>query len=138
MVRELISDNITPARGFLKILVLIIVFEFGFICQQNLNLRLSDCNSHVERLEDRQSTEIGHDGNEYNTIEGDKIQKVFIWPHGYPHSTIGELRHILRDGVDRSCRLEQTLNIDEDDVIFAVDFYAAIVTLSRHLCRTVW
>lgn len=67
------------------------------------------------------SSSISSIWHETNQPSKQPAHKVFIWPQGYPHRTIGELRQILRDGVDRSSRLQQTSDIDEHDVIFAVD-----------------
>ncbi len=54
------------------------------------------------------------------------IQKVFTWPQDIHFGKAGALDHIIRDGVDRSSKLEQTFDIDEDDVIFAVDFHRSV------------
>jgi hypothetical protein len=49
-------------------------------------------------------------------------KKVLIWPMTTDPGTIGELRQILRDGIDNSQYLQQTFDVDDNDAeIWAVD-----------------
>lgn len=119
------NSNRPRASDHLKLkclLTIIITTALIFLATGNIFMPLGlhdDCTSKVEYTTQVATNILENHGN-------GAIQKVFTWPQDIRFGKAGALDQIIRDGVDRSSKLEQTFDIDEDDVIFAVDFHRSV------------